>query len=123
MNASQPRPGASDLMSFVQKLCRNLARSAPVNSNCVQFERSNRAAPETAAVYSALGLPEWSLIGGSSLKSFRGCDHLGAASFGAASFGAASFGDGQDADIVNAQLTGCPFQADKHNRFARPHGN
>src|SRR5579862_5069714 len=60
MNASHPSPAARRLMSLVQKLCRNLTRSAPVSSSRPRSLKSTTAAEVVAAAYSSSGEPKCS---------------------------------------------------------------
>src|SRR6476646_3482957 len=78
ISASHPRPAASPRMSFVQKLCRNLAQSFPPSSICVQWASSNVTAPDRAAAYSWRSSPKSPAIesanpGSKGLLSGMGC--------------------------------------------------
>src|SRR5262245_7758059 len=108
-------------MSFVQKLCRNRARSSPPSSTCVQPVNAKVAAAVRAAEYSWCGSPKSSMpeSRGPSSKS-RSFDRSQSRLPGDSR---SSFRLRREAHVVDAQLARGAIETDTDDCFPRLGGN
>src|SRR5262245_39985083 len=108
-------------MSFVQKLCRNLARSSPPSSTCVQPVNAKVAAAMRAAEYSCCGSPK------SSTSESRGPSSKSRSFVRSRSRqpgeSRSSFGLRREAHVVDAQLARGAIESDADDCFPRFGGN